>query len=335
MRIVLTLAMAGLLGGCNWISLAVNSASYKTLEAGDAGNLVVVDTVAYVSLADSGFAVVSADAGSRLRVVAPPRGLSSVDDVAAADGLLFVLDARPPGSLAVYSLADRLNPTLIAPAIDVPVGPFSGVSAAHGVAVVSGGTSALSSWSYDATGALGDVAHIDLGRGQPDALVGDAGTVFVSTHYWGPYFGLDVVRRDSASLRVVARVRLTDAGFTTGGAKPANFPVEAALLDSATLLVAHRRGVAVLDVSRPDAARLVRVIDVGGPAVNVDAMDRVAAVSVGGGVPAVVLIDFRSGPAAVVRRVTLPSGTKPAGVALSRHSVLIAARGRGVLAVKR
>ena len=336
MRIALTLAAAGMVCGCNWISLAANAATYETLAAGDAGNVVVRDSVAYVSLADSGLAVVSAETGSRIRVLAPPPGLSSVDDVAAADGLLFVLDARPPGALAVYSLADRLHPKLAGSAIDVAVGPFSGVSAAAAVVAVSGGTSQLSSWSYDSSGALRDVAHIDLGRGQPDVLVGGAGTLFVSAHYWGPYFGLDIVQRDpvSHSLRRVAQVKIDDAGFTTGGAKPANFPVEAALLDSATLLIAHRRGLALIDLSRRDDARVVKVVDVGGPAVNVDVLDRAAVVAVGGSDPAVVLIEFAPEPR-IVRRVTLPAGTKPAGVALSRHSVLVAGRAQGVLAVKR
>jgi hypothetical protein len=324
-------------GACNWISLGINARRYETLAAGDAGNIVVRDTLAYVTLGDSGFAVVHADRGDRIGLVPPTVGFGSVDDVAISGDLLFALDARPPGALSVYSLASAASPALLTPVRGVPVGPFSGVSAGGGMVVVSGGTSLLTAWRHDSDGILRDSAQIDLGRGQPDVLVSSGGDLFVSTHYRGPYFGLDVARRDpdSGKLQRVAQVPLDGAGFTTGGSKPASFPIEAALLDSATLLVANLRGVSVLNVQDAARARLTRTIDVGGPAVNVDALGGVAAVVVAGRAPAVVFIDFTGPEVRVVRRVTLPPGTKPAGVALSRHSVLVAARGQKVLAVKR
>jgi hypothetical protein len=335
MRIVKAMLVAAVASGCNWVSLAVNAASYESLGAGDAGNVVVRDSVGFVSLGDSGIAIVGAESGRRLHILASPAGLESVDDIAVDGSFLFALDARPPGALAVFSLNDALHPSFLS-ARAVAVGPFSGVSANKGHVAVSGGTSELSLMAVDSRGALGVSEHFDLGRGQPDVLLHGA-TLFVSAHYWGPYFGLDVVHRDSATrtMRRIARVELAGAGFTAGGAKPANFPLEAALFDSTTLLVAHRRGVAVINVRSHADARLIQVLDVGGPAVNVDARDSLAAVAVGGNAPAVVLIRFEPAAARVVRRVTLPPGTKPAGIALSRRSVLVAARGQGVLAVKR
>jgi hypothetical protein len=95
--------------------------------------------------------------------------------------------------------------------------------------------------------------------------------------------------------------------------------------------VAHRRGVAVVDVRDPRMPRLVDVVDVGGPAVNVDALGGTAAVSVAGRRPAIVLLDFTRGASPGRKGIALPPGTLPLGVALSREQVAVAARGRGVL----
>jgi hypothetical protein len=204
--------------------------------------------------------------------------------------------------------------------------------------VVSGGTSQLTAWHYDPTGISPDTvpfATADLGRGQPDVLLAN-GAAFVATHYWGPYFGLDVVRLGQAgALAPAAKLAIDGAGFTDGGAKPANFPIELALANDSTLFVAFARGVAVIDIRRADQPKLVRVVDVGGPAVNVDAAHGIAAVAVAGDAPAVAILDS---DARVVRHIPLPPGTKPLGVALSganAEQVIVAARGRGVMIVNR
>jgi hypothetical protein len=74
-------------------------------------------------------------------------------------------------------------------------------------------------------------------------------------------------------------------------------------------------------------------VDVGGPAVNLDAAHGVAAVAVAGDAPAVAILDSL---ARVVRHIPLPPGTKPLGVALSGanvEQVIVAARDRGVMIV--
>jgi hypothetical protein len=320
--------------GCNWVSLAANAITYETLAPGEAGNIVARDSVAYVTLADSGFAVVDVVSGKRIATVSPSGGMGSVDDVAIDGDLLFALDARPPGALGVWSLRDPYRPARVSQPRLVPVGPFSGISARDGLCIVSGGTSALTTWRYDPAGSVESAGILDLGRGQPDVIVAANGVAYVSTHYWGPYFGLDVVRRSAGELVRAGRVELEGAGFTTGGAKPANFPIESALLDSVTLLVAHRRGLAVIGVASPTEPKVIEIIDVGGPATSVDALGRVAVVAVGGREPALAFVDF-SGGGAHVRRVTLPRGTNPVGVALSRRNALVAARGQGILVVQR
>lgn len=288
----------------------------------------------YTALAEGGIAVVDAEGGAP-RVTVPPLDSGSIDDLAIDGDLLFALDARPPGAVSVYSLSDPAHPRLVSDPRPVAVGPFSGVSAAGGLCIVSGGTSQLSAWTYDSTGALvGPVAMADYGRGQPDVVVAPGGRqAFVSTHFWGPKFGLTRVRFDAArrELTAAGSVPLDGAGFTAGGARPANFPIEAATMGADTVLVAHARGLAVFVAQGDSGLARGPLVDVGGPAVNVDAMGNVAAVAAGGDAPAVVLVQFRDGAAEVTRRIALPAGTKPAGVALTATSVAVAARAHGVL----
>jgi hypothetical protein len=332
------LSLVVLAASCNWVSLAKNALTYRDTARGEAGNLAALGSVLYASLAEDGLAVLDGHTGSTVATLPPPAGSESVDDLAEADGLLFVLDARPPGYLSVYSLDDPLRPRLVSPPRSVPVGPFSGVSARAGVGVVSGGTSDLTVWRYAAGGQLDPVTTADLGRGQPDVLLGSDGRLaFVATHYWGPYFGVDIARYDASGERLdlLAELELQGAGFTVGGARPANFPIEAALLGEDTVLVAYARGVAVIDVTAPTHPRLLETVDVGGPAVNVDALGPWALAAVAGPLPALAFLHFDTGRGTVARRVALPAGTFPAGVALTATHAAVALGDRGVLVVQR
>jgi len=338
--VLLLLCLIGLAAGsCRWVSLAATALTYREIQRGEAANVVARDTLVYATKAQDGLAIVDAGSGAILVALPPPAGSESVDDLATASDLLFVLDARPPGHLSAYSLTDPLHPRLVSPPRDVPVGPFSGVSANGGLCIVSGGTSELTAWRYDSSGVLtGPVATTDLGRGQPDVLVArDGQRAYVSTHYRGPYFGLDVVRYDPAAQQMekLAELELDGAGFTAGGAKPANFPIEAALLSADTVLVGHARGVAVIGTDDPRRPTVLAQIDVGGPVVNVDALDRVAVAAVSGPEPALVVLDFSGPQARVIKRIPLAPGTLPAGVALTATHVVVAARDRGVLVFER
>jgi hypothetical protein len=335
-RQVVPLLVAGAaFAGCNWVDLTRNALTYRTIQRGEAANLAAFDSVLYVTRGEDGLAVLDGRSGKELALLAPATGTESVDDVSVDGTLLFVLDATPPGHVAVYSLSEPGRPRLVSGPYDVAVGPFSGVSARGGLAVVSGGTSSLSAWRYDAAGTLtGPTATTDLGRGQPDVLVAPDGShAYVSTHYWGPYFGLDVLRYDSASraLTLLAELRLEGAGFTEGGAKPANFPIDAEWLGRDTVLVAHARGVAVVSTKQPGTPGIAQVISVGGRAVNIDVRERMAVISVAGPTPSLVLLDFSAPSARVIRRIELPRGTFPTGVAFTATRVAVAARERGVL----
>lgn len=326
-----------IVAGCDWIALAKGAATYATLSAGDVGNVVATDSLAYATLGDSGIAVIEVRTSGRVTLIPPPPGLQSVDDLAIADNVLFALDAQPPGALAVLSLRDPRNPHSRGNAVSVPVGPFSGVSAAGGIVAVSGGTSALTAWRYDTLpSVLGSIASADFGRGQPDVLLTPSGLFLVSIHRWGPHFGLTAARFEdaTASLRRLWDIELAHAGFTEGGAKPANFPIESAALDDSTFAIAHRLGLSIVRVRNDAAADIASTVDVGGPAVNVDANGDIAAVAVAGSTAAVVLVEVADAPR-IVKRLALPPGTIPLGVALTSHDVIVAARARGVLVLPR
>lgn len=320
------------LAGCNWVSLARHAATYRTTASGEAANLAAAGDVLFASLGGQGFAIVDAATGRPIATVPPPAGAESVDDLAVSGTSLFVLDARPPGHLAAYSIADPRAPRLVAPAREVAVGPFSGISASAGLCIVSGGTSRLTVWRHDGRGGLdGPAASGDYGRGQPDVLVGSDSIAVVSTHYWGPYFGLDFVRYDAGgALALLAEVELAGAGFTAGGAKPASFPIVTAALDPRTLLVAYGRGLGIVDRSGGDPPRLRETLALGGPAVGVATRDSTALVSVAGARPAVVLLAFANGREVSRRRLPLPPGTIPGGVALTATRAAVALGPAGV-----
>jgi hypothetical protein len=320
-----------------WLGLAWGALVFPTTGPGEAASVVAAGDFAYATRGAAGIEVVRLATGER-RAMALARG-ESADDLALADGLLFVLDARPPGALSVYSLEDPAAPALRQPPIPVEVGPFSGVSAAAGRVVVSGGTGRLSLRAYSADGRLGsEVATADLGRGQPDALLApDGSRAFVSTHLFGPYFALTVAELGSAPLRVVPRgaAPLDTFGFTPGGAQPASFPIASALAGE-VLLVAHASGLGAIDVADSAAPRLLRVLEVGVEPVGIDARDGTAALVGSEPAPLLALVDARDpARAEVIRALALPAGSRPTGVAIAPSHVVVAAEGAGVLVFDR
>lgn len=324
--------------GCAWVALGFSSASYRTTKSGESANVVISGTTAYGTLADRGFEIVDLNHSERRRTIAPPAGSESVDDLAVADGFLFALDARKPGHLSVFSLTDPAKPVLASAPVPVDVGPFSGVSAGGGRVIVSGGTSLLSLRAYDREGRFSrTVATTDLGRGQPDVLIApDGRRAFVSTHFGGPHFGMTVLEIGSGPAALANRgsVDLDTYGFTAGGAKPASFPVEAALGGS-VLLVAHARGLGVVSLAgvRP---RMPRVLDLEIKAVNVD-VDAVAAAVVGSSPrPTLLLVDVTDPNAPVVKAtVRLPEDSYPTSVAITPTHVVVAAHQKGLLIFQR
>jgi len=321
------------LGGCAWLGLSWGAFSYPTTQSGEAANVAVHGDWAYVTRGATGYEVLRAGRDAKSQVIMPPPGLGSVDDVAIADGLLFVLDAQPPGHLAVLSLADPALPRPVGAPVEVPVGPFSGVTAAAGRVIVSGGTSSLTLRAYDADGRLGaTVARADLGRGQPDALLSADGELgFVSTHDWGPYFHLALIRAtlEPPAVAELGAVALDTYGFTPGGARPASFPIEAAV-EGSLLYIASAAGLRIVDVSDARAPRTIAQFDPGVMPVNVDVRNGIVAVVGSVPAPQLVFVSVRD-PAhpQVLRSYPLPDGSLATGVALTDTYAVVAAHGHG------
>ncbi|MGH8441417.1 MAG: hypothetical protein ACRETF_00755 [Nevskiaceae bacterium] len=321
------------LGGCAWLGLSWGAFSYPTTQSGEAANVAVYGDWAYVTRGAVGYEVLRAGRSTTSHVFMAPPGLGSVDDVAVADGLLFVLDAQPPGYLRVLSLADPSAPRLIGAPVEVPVGPFSGVTAAGGRVIVSGGTSSLTLRPYDRAGRLGPVvASADLGRGQPDALLAAGGELgFVSTHDWGPYFHVALVRASlqPPAVTEIGAVAVDSYGFTPGGARPASFPIETAV-EGSLLYVASAAGLGIFDVADATAPKLLARIDPGVMPVNVDVRGGIAAVVGSKPAPLLVFVDVRD-PAhpEILQSYPLPDGSLATGVALTDTYAVVAAHGHG------
>jgi hypothetical protein len=217
----------------------------------------------------------------------------------------------------------------------VDVGPFSGVSAANGLVVVSGGTSLLSLRRYAHDGRLSaESATTDLGRGQPDVLLNaDGHYAFVSTHDHGPFFSLTALRLAAEPLAIerIASLPLATYGFTPGGARPASFPVEMAIAGE-SLLVASAAGLQVFDVSNPARPLARATLQTRALPVNVDARPGLAAVVGSDPDPELTLVDLAD-PAApkLLHSIRLPEGSLATGVVIAGRQVVVAAHAAGTL----
>lgn len=333
-RLVIQLALCFVLtAGCGADDEEIE---FIRTESGQSANVVVSGGHAYVTLAQEGLGIVDATTGALQKVIAPPAGTASVDDLAVADGLLFVLDARSPGFLSVLSLADPAAPVVVGEAVQVPVDPFAGVSAGGGRVVVSGGTSQLTTRGYAADGTLSaEVAEGDFGQGQPDVLMAPDGAVaYVSTHFQDDDFGLTIIALPAlpAAPPSTETFLIPGAGFTPGGAQPANFPIESALAGN-TLVMATGAGLAVFTVGG-DKATLHTTLPLGVHAVSVDIEGKTAAVVGSEPAPTLVLVDISDPAAPKVTSTKALTGT-PTGVALTPTHALVANHTRGVQAVAR
>lgn len=328
------IAAALLLTGCGWIGLGWGAVTFPTTAHGQPANVAAHGGFAYATRGTDGVEIIELAAPGWRRVVAPAPG-TSADDLAIADGLLFMLDARSPGHLSVFSLENPALPALVQAPVPVDVGPFSGVSAANGLVVVSGGTSLLSLRRYTDDGHLGaQFAAADLGRGQPDVLLAPDGRhAFVSVHDEGPLFSLVVLRLTAQPLAAneIARLRLDTYGFTPGGARPASFPIEMAIA-GAELLIASAAGLQVIDVSDPARPLPRATLAPRALPVNVDARDGIAAVVGSDPDPELTLVDLADPSAPrLLRSIRLPEGSLATGVAIAGRQVVVAAHAAGTL----
>jgi hypothetical protein len=335
---MLIAAIAGaqslLLGSCAWLGLSWGSLTYPSTQPGEAANVALHGEWAYVTRGTVGLEVLRTGRVPHSRLLAPPAGLESIDDVAVADGFLFVLDAQAPGHLAVLSLADPAAPRAVGEPVDASVGAFAGVTAANGRVIVAGGNAPLAMRGYDAEGRLGAiVASRKLGQGQADAVLAPDGELgFVPKQDWGPNFELAVVRTSLQPPRLeqVGALPLETFGFTPGGAKPASFPIAAAT-EGALLYVASAAGLEIVDVSDAADPRLLARIDPGVLPVSVDVRDGLVAVVGSDPAPRLVLVDAHDpSQPRVLQSFALPEGSRATGIVLTDSQAVVAAHGHGV-----
>jgi len=305
-----------------------------------ANNVVVRGNFAYAALGSDGMAVVNLT--TRVRTLINPSGLNSdIHDLSIDGDLLFTLDASN-GGLSVYSLTDPVSPTLVSGPVSVPVGPFAGVSAAEGRVVVSGGTSLLTLRDYNTiSGALdANVASVDLGIGQPDVLVSaDGEQAFVSTDFVGSFdgsgFGITTLSLDTPLVVPPATSRTGLIGINFNNIQaPANFPIESAEING-VLLVAHREGLAVINI---ETSALIRVVDLGFFAANVDVRGNRAFVvgSQLGSVSRFTELDVTNPSNPIILRTqSFPESSPFSGVAAGDNFVVIAGNGSGLQIIKR
>jgi len=329
-RVGLALSCAALatgLLGHRWLTLGWNAWHYPTASPAARTQIAVDGDHAYIAAGADGIEIVDCSSQKRLRLVPPEAPADRIDDLAIADGWLFALDATPPGHLMTYSLADPDLPSSSGAIVKVPVGPFSGVSAAAGMVIVSGGTSELTLREYDRQGHFGmNVVTADFGRGQPDvALRPDGRMAAISTHLYGPEFALTFaeVRRRPLGLSMLGQLGLKDAGFTTGGFKPAHFPLVAAWRGDRVYL-ADGSGLEVADVADPRQPRLLVRERRPQPAMDVAVSGGELDVLRAGAHPAVIRYRLDgSGLPSLAGSWNLPAGSRPAAIARNGVNVLI------------
>ena len=327
----LALALAALLGH-RWLALGWNAWHYPAATPSARTQAIVDGGHAYIAAGADGIEVVDLAIQKR-RLLPPEAPADRIDDLAIADGWLFALDATPPGHLMIYSLANPDLPSASGDVVPVPVGPFSGVSAAAGVVAVSGGTSQLTLREYGRDGRFGtEVVTADFGRGQPDvALRPDGRLAAISTHIFGPEFAITFaeIRRQPLSLEMLSQLELKDAGFTIGGFKPAHFPLVAAWRGD-HVYVADGGGLGVIDVSDPRRPHLLLRDRRPQPAMDVvvsgDELDVLRA----GSQPAVFRYRLEdSNLPTPAGSWNLPAGSHPAAIARDGSNTLITQRERG------
>lgn len=338
--VCLSMVLAGLMVSCKKGSSGpvVDAAPFLPIDV-SANNLVLAGGLIYAATGKSGVAIIDPQTRALVKLVPPPSGSGSVDDVVVADSKLFVLDARTTGYLSVFGLLDPRSPTLTDGPREVLVGPYAGIAAANGLVVVSGGTDALQLFSYSAAGRFGTApATIDLGRGQPDILLSADGRVgFVSTHFEGDDFGLTIVsQEDPPALTKRGTLLLPGAGFTGGVSEPANFPIEMARLDAQTLLVAFGKGLAIVDVSDLDAPTLVRVVELGVEGTSVSVYETNAYIVGCVPAPMLVVVDLSSLESPqITKTLALPTNGTPTGIDVDASWIAIAANKGGVIVLDR
>ncbi|MEO0479757.1 MAG: hypothetical protein AAF196_09785 [Planctomycetota bacterium] len=289
---------------------------------------------AFLARGGAGFGVLDLQSGTT-QTFPSPAGTGSVDDIAYDNGFLFLMDGAGAGNLTVVSAADPS--VVVSGPVGVPVGPFSGVSAQGGRVVVSGGTSLLTTRTVSPTGVLGPSAGtIDLGIGQPDAILTAGGTrAIVSVDFAGSVngFGFGVtsiaVNTPPGSPSLQFSRGLSGAGFSAGSQGPANFPIVATEVPGPLFAVAHGGGLSFVNDSNGALSTTL-------PTGSLNHATSVGSTVFAVGTNSLVEVDVSSGTPVVVSTQTFPGiGGTFTSVAADANFVVISANGGGTLVLPR
>ena len=303
------------------------------------GVVRVVDEKVFAAYGDGGIIISDATTGQVISHIIPPREMVSIDDFDVADNLLFVLDARGQDYLAVYSIVDINNPSLVEGPIKVVGGPYNGISAKSGNIVVSGGSRFLEYFQYSLNGKLSGPATFGRDRGHPDVLLSDNGQVaFASTDFIAPIngarFGV-IALSLGTELNipgVISQEPIPEAGFSQGITSPVGFPIQVEVYGD-HLLVAHGGGVTIIELVNQSGFGQSQLIDLGIEALNIVAENDVAYITGFGADPVLLKVDISDilNPI-VIETVSLNIGASvPLSLSLSNQFIFIAAGEAGIL----
>lgn len=267
----------------------------------------------------------------------------AADDI-AADPELGLLFTQSQTSLSVLSLADPAEPSLQNSAT-TNFSAFSGLSAANGVLVVSGGAGSSNTqiYTYSAstlTLATNGIPEVDSVTGNPDVSVTATAagvTAFYSQDIGAvANFAIQPVTFDTNGqvINIFTETVLTAGAFAFNDAlSPANFPVESEFLND-QLFVAHfaAQGIEVIDLAN-ESMQLLSPIPLPYEPTNI-ATDGILLFVVGLTNGTVDIID----PNAATVTDSLNPDTAllaPVGVAASLTHVAVADRTNGLVVIAR
>lgn len=320
-----------------------NNAGY--LQNGYPAFVRVNGSYAYTANGELGLDIIDLNNLRTVHRMLPQREMHSIDAMSIDGNLLFLIDARGEDYLAVYDVSNPVNPQLIDGPIGVNGGPFTGVSAAGGNVVVSGGTTHLNYFKYTSGGKLSNSEAIfGRDRGHPDVLLSNDGQVaYLSTDFNGlvddaEYGVVTVALGDLATSPVLlSEIGIPGSGFTEGTTQPSGFPIKTAILSDDVLLVAHGVGLSIIDLVQGRILASMRTVDIGIAATNLAIYQSIAYVVGNSPSPTLVKVDLSDiANPSVIETVPLnTSGGIPTSVAVTDQLVLIAANEGGLMVMNR
>jgi hypothetical protein len=306
---------------------------------GGAINLALAGDHLVVARGTAGIDLVRVDSQALVAHLDPAGDADSYDDV-SAEGSLIVAHDADDGLVASFRIDSGLVP--VSRDLEVESGPYSGISMANGVAIVSGGTCGIARLSVGTGGELAVTGTLEAFRGQPDVTMWPAlPTALLSTHFSGDSdefvdgqeFGVTTLATDA--LAVVASAGLAGAGFSDGGGRPASWPVRASMIGELAF-VAHGGGLELFRVAADRSLERLHHLDLPFQAVDVFADEMAVTAFVVGVEPAqiaVVELDADLVPA-LVRSIELGAAA-PTAIAASADRIFVADSRAGLLVFER